>query len=498
MFTDPDTNVGMPTGYISGVTVVDCDSEDAYRQLREFLPDDFKTPICKTPNGWHVHFKYDSRFGNAVRVNGNLWDIRNDGGFVVVPPSHINGSEYTWEQDSYKLEPIAMPSMLLDILLNSTNIYKSVNVNRESGDKKTVVSSRQVSSSVVKNTLSFTEGSRDNDIFHVANCLTRGGADPANIRIVLNMLASQCEPPFPESEVEIKIESATRRNGKSLTDAVRELVLSSSGVISSSYVAQFLCLSSRVDKQNVSKILSRMITEGLLERTKRVAGEYRIVDHQCEAEDWRNTESETVKIWLPFELDEIVEVMPGDIILIMGSQNAGKSAMLMNIAKENRDEWKTHYFSSELRAAGFKRRMAKFPDLNLATANINFYRRCDNWADVIKPGKGNLNIIDYVEMHDSFYKIAGILAEMHEKLDGAILIAAVQKDPNQLFGRGGSFTQEKPVLSLSLDNGTCVIAKCKEWAEGKDNPNRMEYKFKLVDGCRIIRTQGWHKPFEED
>ena len=114
---------------------------------------------------------------------------------------------------------------------------------------------------------------------------------------------------------------------------------------------------------------------------------------------------------------------------------------------------------------------------------------------MVKPGENNLNIIDYLELHKDFYLIAGHLKDIYTKLDGAICICALQKSPGQETGRGGSFSIEKPVLSLSLSPGVASIAKLKEWA-GEFNPNRMQYHFKLVDGCRFIKKQGWHHPIE--
>ena len=40
-----------------------------------------------------------------------------------------------------------------------------------------------------------------------------------------------------------------------------------------------------------------------------------------------------------------------------------------------------------------------------------------------------------------------------------------------------------------------TITSGKEW-QGEFNPNRMEYHFKLRDGCRFIKKQGWHRPTE--
>ena len=78
-------------------------------------------------------------------------------------------------------------------------------------------------------------------------------------------------------------------------------------------------------------------------------------------------------------------------------------------------------------------------------------------------------------------------------LGDAVCIVALQKDPNALYGRGGSFTQEKPILSISLDHGKATISKFKGEFQG-ENPRGKEYHFKLIDGCRFKKISGWHSP----
>jgi hypothetical protein len=76
-------------------------------------------------------------------------------------------------------------------------------------------------------------------------------------------------------------------------------------------------------------------------------------------------------------------------------------------------------------------------------------------------------------------------------------VVALQKDPKALFGRGGSFSQEKPILSVSIDRGEATISKFKGvWNES--NPTHMKYKFHILDGCRLIKKQGWHRPMKEE
>lgn len=83
----PDANVGIITGRISGLTVVDVDTGgDEVVPLSKFP----ETLTIKTPTGgYHLYYKYDS----AIKQTANTFkhlphvDIRNDGGFVVAPPS---------------------------------------------------------------------------------------------------------------------------------------------------------------------------------------------------------------------------------------------------------------------------------------------------------------------------------------------------------------------------------------------------------------------------
>jgi hypothetical protein len=103
-------NVGFLTGKKSNVVVVDLDD----KKLLE-LPI-FKSNITftvETPNGFHLYYKYEAGFGNAVRINGMSIDIRTDNGYVVFPGSTVNEKEYTFHTEA----PVAeMSSELLKFL----------------------------------------------------------------------------------------------------------------------------------------------------------------------------------------------------------------------------------------------------------------------------------------------------------------------------------------------------------------------------------------------
>lgn len=93
----PDANIGLVTGKISGIMVVDIDSQEGHDALNEFIPDTLRTPISKTQSGgWHYIFKYQKGLVNRARVI-NGCDIRTDGGYIVAPASiGESGRAYQW------------------------------------------------------------------------------------------------------------------------------------------------------------------------------------------------------------------------------------------------------------------------------------------------------------------------------------------------------------------------------------------------------------------
>jgi hypothetical protein len=346
--------------------------------------------------------------------------------------------------------------------------------------------------------VSFEKGGRDDTLFHLANYLVKGGMPEVTIRQYLSFFGKHCIPPFDESELKLKIKSAFDRNKKrnvGLKDELLELINVSSGIINVSMAYQSVSSVSKNEKAAVRNVFKRFVDDGLLEKSNTKAGEYRIIDKSCHAENWKDAIVENIKLWLPFELNEMIEIPAGSILLFAGAQDAGKSCVMMNIAKENMKKWNTHYFSSELSAASFKNRLSKFDNMHLEDWNINFYSRGSNFSDVIKCGENDLNIIDYLEIHDQFYKIAGYLDEIYKKMAGkGVTVVAIQKDPYKEFGRGGSFIEEKPVLSITLDRGGIAkINKFKgEW--WGENPRGKQYQYKIINGSRLKMVRHWHEP----
>ncbi len=87
----PDANIGVATGAISDIVVVDVEKGG---NIKDFPP----TATVKTGGGgWHLYYKYTGKpVKTAARVLP-LTDIRGDGGYAVLPPSmHASGNRYEW------------------------------------------------------------------------------------------------------------------------------------------------------------------------------------------------------------------------------------------------------------------------------------------------------------------------------------------------------------------------------------------------------------------
>lgn len=95
----PDANIGIATGQISNLVVVDVDGKEGEGSLARLfkkygkLP---RTPKVRTGKGVHYYLRPGAKpVGNSVGRLGSGIDIRGDGGYVVAPGSiHRSGKLY--------------------------------------------------------------------------------------------------------------------------------------------------------------------------------------------------------------------------------------------------------------------------------------------------------------------------------------------------------------------------------------------------------------------
>ncbi len=427
----PNANVALITGRLSGIDAIDADSSKGYSALIKLLPTNFLTPESQTPKGRHLFVEHTDGLGNATRFIEDC-DYRGEGGYIIVPPSlGANGEQYSWlpGKSIFEIAPTPLPEVLYMLL---TNVLRGDNNNYSDNKRQ---------QTTTPDNICFEKGHRDNTLFHLANCLIKGGMLTHDIQQLLTLIALKlCNPSFPEKEIPVKIESALKRTEgreKSFINEIRDLIVTTNGIISTTFVFNRQHLTTREEKKKAVVALLRLEKEGLIEKTGKVAGEYRKIDNECEVMDFQNAETESIRLNLLFGISEMVEIMPGNIILIAGEPNAGKTAFLLNTIKDNMHNFDINYFNSEMGASELRKRLTKFEYSNLSDWKFRAWERVDNFSDVIKSGNGQINVIDFLEIHDNFYEVGGKLAEIHKKLKGAIAIIALQKNKGVDVGLGG-------------------------------------------------------------
>jgi len=480
------SNIAIVTGETSNLTVIDIDSKEGEKAIQEFIPPKIDTPIVKTPSGgYHLYFQHERGIGNRTRFLTDC-DIRSEGGYVVAPPSTNGGAgAYVFVKEN-ALVTARLPDTMRSCILNTPNYIIST------------ITANPVPNSVDTcghRDLSFDKGSRDDTLFHVANCLVKGGMPVPEIEQILSLISSKvCNPPFPEKEIQIKVKSAVQRSNRkerNLMDEVREFVLSTSGHFLSTEVHKWTQVSTRREKKTISECLRRLTDEGLIERTGDRNGQFRLIDKDAKLINYKkNFTDHDLDLILPLGIHRWIYTFPKSLFVFAGAPDSGKTALMLNVARLNQKEIPTYYFSSEMGDQELNSRLSKFDDITIDHWNFTAKERASNFADVIEPNA--LNIIDFLEITDSFYRISGDLTAIYNRLNKGVAIVCIQKAPKARLGRGASFSLEKPRLYCTVDRGKLSIIKAKNWRDSEKNPNNQAINFKIVRGCEIIPDSGWY------
>jgi len=116
----PELNIGIATGAVSDIFVLNIDGEDGEGSLLKLEGEHGALPPTVeaiTGKGRHCYFRVGKhRIANSVGQLGAGLDVRGDGGYVIAPPSvHPNGRPYCWNVDTTR-DFAAAPDWLTTII----------------------------------------------------------------------------------------------------------------------------------------------------------------------------------------------------------------------------------------------------------------------------------------------------------------------------------------------------------------------------------------------
>ena len=297
-----------------------------------------------------------------------------------------------------------------------------------------------------------------------------------------------------------------------LKNAVKAWILMDKRAFRIQDIYNDLNIKNRQQKKNVSDYLSKFCLEGLIERSNGQRGVFsynnteciyiELIDRVCTYGTKENTCVKNL-VNLPLGLETLgIQVMPGNIIVVAGESNAGKTSILLNIVYDNlktlspeNGKYETiHYFSSEMGPQELSTRVSAFKKPIALWSGMKAIERTSLFHQVIDPC--GLNIIDFMEVHNEFYLVGEWIRCIHEKLKDGVCVIALQKKSGSDFGRSGEISLEKPRLYLSISEvikgySSCKIVKAKNYT-GERNPNGLEKDFRITKkGSYLEELTDW-------
>lgn len=111
----PDALVGVPTGAISGLAVLDIDAKNGKDGFDHVPGWETRSPLrSRTGSGGaHLFFRASELIRSTSNVNGFVGvDTRGEGGYVIVPPSE----GYEWTSGGNAIDPTLLPHFPADYL----------------------------------------------------------------------------------------------------------------------------------------------------------------------------------------------------------------------------------------------------------------------------------------------------------------------------------------------------------------------------------------------
>ena len=205
----PDANVGVVTGRISGIIVVDVDvrhggpdSVDEFEAAHGPLPPTVEA--ASGGGGRHLYYAHPgTTMANRVAIRPGI-DVRSDGGCIVAPPSlHPSGRRYAWvdghSPDELSLAPL--PAHLFE----------------RAGAQHTDDHSRLHWRRLIREGIG--QGQRNNTIASLTGHLLWRGVDlDVVLELMLAWNRTHCRPPLPDDEVVQVVQSIARSHERGASE----------------------------------------------------------------------------------------------------------------------------------------------------------------------------------------------------------------------------------------------------------------------------------------
>jgi hypothetical protein len=215
----------------------------------------------------------------------------------------------------------------------------------------------------------------------------------------------------------------------------------------------------------------------------------------------------------PLGLERLIRVNTGNVIIIGGSTDAGKTILLLDFIMRNMDGHRIRCINWEMDEAELYQRLLLLEKHYEIPAN-SFYEKVefldwycdaldtesmDGLIHLIDPDK--VNIVDYLTANKDFFSIGGVLERIHNKLRNGAALVALQKDPGAELPYGKGHTQKVSRVALTMDPAPDKGPNCTHLrftkAKGSVNPSikptGVDIFFDILDGAKLVTREVRHQ-----
>jgi len=552
----PGASIGCVTGEASGFWVLDGDMPDGPAQITAMnLPE---TLTQETGSGGRQYFfSYNGTdIRNSAKKIASCVDTRGNGGYVILPPSpHESGGTYRWLKEK---KIVDAPSWLIEKATKKPDRPASTPLSGETTPYGHAALINEITSLSAA-----AKGQRNDTLNHSAFLLGQlvegreleesvavNSLMSTALIIGLNMkeaaatISSGMKAGRTQPRSATNTTDTTKQTGKtksdrlrqnqtdydSLTkdydsfsgnfrDAILEFVQENQGSFTNQDIDREYGIVTRSAKKNRSAALIWLEKKNYIVRDRRLAGKWNILTSNAEWIDLENTVTNYFDIDLPLGLSQKVNIPPKSLIIVAGTSNAGKTALLFQILKANiKKDYKRLYMMSEMGPSEYKQRVKKVADdIKEWGSNINAASQSAGFAGtIVQNNRDGLSIIDYLEEVDGeYFRITSDIRSIYDSLNEGVAVIAIQKHSQARVGRGGEGTTEKARLYLTVDTlanlpnsviSAVKIVKAKDYPD--ENPNGKEIhieisgrgsEIRIVKGwdyCNIKQREAWIKHYE--
>ncbi len=258
------------------------------------------------------------------------------------------------------------------------------------------------------------------------------------------------------------------------TDIVREWCLSTTGEFHYKGVCNGNVAPELYDK--LRSIIHELCEQGAIKSCGRNDGTYKSIlkvepvkwwddDIDTEPLDFNFPKAyecdEEIYVSSKFGIEDLVEVFPGDMILISGASNYGKTAIALSILGENLGLFNkpavlmgSEYTASDGKISPkFKRRMKRMSWVQWMNGDgksrFDLLPVGSDYEDYIE--SDTLNAVDWISLPGEYYLIDRVMKAIKDREGNGVAVVVLQKNKGAEFGEGGERTERYADVSIKID-----------------------------------------------